>query len=143
MQSSPLGLCCLWRFLGNDLNLPLIRVGGLKVGIRRLQLSVKNLTFGYSSAQTLLPMPDIDRARPQAGPQEDKHHRRKVSVPLTSGSGWSASRRGTAGRLWCGSPWPSLRTGDREKASGHSSWGCGQIVQVVCPHSQASRVQTA
>lgn len=43
----------------------------LTVGIRCLQLRVKNQTFGYRSAQTLLPMPGLDRARPQAGPQED------------------------------------------------------------------------
>lgn len=46
-------------------------VGGLKVGIRCLQLSVKNLTFGYSSAQSLLLICCTDRARSQAGPQED------------------------------------------------------------------------
>lgn len=56
---------------------------------------------------------------------------------LTSGSGWLASQRGTAVQLWCGSPQPSLRTGDREKMSGHSSQGCGQTtVQAVCLHSQ-------
>lgn len=63
---------------------------------------------------------------------------------LTLGSGWLASQRGTAVQLWCGSPQPSLRTGDREKMSGHSSQGCGQTDCSGCvPTLPANRVQAA